>query len=128
MCYPWKGLGAWRDCIFVFKATTNHSRIFEKRQNPPHCVCCTFADSPEYTGHCRHESDPSELILLPSHFSHFVMVEFLYVPAAQGSGTSENIDYQRTLILIRTLQQPHIKHKCNGQLQEAECTITYTHQ
>ena len=32
--------------------------------------------------------------------------------------------------LIRTLQQPHISitHKCNGQLQEAECTIIHTRQ
>ena len=28
-----------------------------------------------------------------------------------------------TLILIPTLQQPHVTHKCNAQLQEAECTI-----
>ena len=33
-----------------------------------------------------------------------------------------------TLILIRTLQQPHVTHKCNGQLQEAECTIIHTRQ
>ena len=33
-----------------------------------------------------------------------------------------------TLILIRTLQQPYITHKCNGQLQEAECTIIHTRQ
>ena len=30
------------------------------------------------------------------------------------------------LILTKTLQQPHITHKCNGQLQEAECTIVHT--
>ena len=29
------------------------------------------------------------------------------------------------LILIRTLEQPHITHKSNGQLQESECTIIH---
>ena len=53
--------------------------------NLPHCVCASFADSPEFGGHCRHESEPSKLILLSSHFLHCVMAEFLYVPAAQGS-------------------------------------------
>ena len=33
-----------------------------------------------------------------------------------------------TLILIRTLQQPHVTHKCNGQLQEAERAIIHTRQ
>ena len=29
------------------------------------------------------------------------------------------------LILIQTLQQPHITHKCNRQLQEAESNVSF---
>ena len=36
--------------------------------------------------------------------------------------------FHQILILIRTLQLPHVTHKFNGQLQEAECTIMCTRQ
>ena len=44
------------------------------------------------------------------------------------NNTSNAYFFYLTLILIRTLQQPHVTHKCNGQLQEAECTIIHTRQ